>query len=107
MAAANPRCRSLSSPGASRPTARDAAAMPGEIAGTGGRLLVIGADHRTVPPAWRDGLARIEGNLADELDRLRARGFRDFALLATCDRIELITTAAEAETARRDFGTYL
>ncbi|MGH7125959.1 MAG: hypothetical protein ACREFI_16410, partial [Stellaceae bacterium] len=83
--------------------------MPGDTAGTGGRLLVIGADHRTAPPAWRDRFALIEANLAAELDRLRARGFRDLALLATCDRIELITmnVASDTETTRRNFSAYL
>jgi len=80
--------------------------MPGETAGTGGRLLVIGADNRTTP-AWRDHFARIEANLTIELDRLRARGFDDLTLLATCDRIELITIAADAESTRRNFGAYL
>ena len=83
--------------------------MPGEIAGTGGRLLVIGANHRTAPPAWRDRFALIEANLATELDRLRARGFRDLALLATCDRIELVTMNADGdvEATRRNFCGYL
>ena len=81
--------------------------MPGEPAGTGGRLLVIGADHRTAPPAWRDRFALIEANLGAELDRLRARGLGELVLLATCDRIELITTAADAEATRKHFGAYL
>src|SRR5690348_7454891 len=102
-AAANPRCRSRSLPIASRPIARDASAMPGSIAGTGGRLLVIGADHRTTPTAWRDQFALIEASLSTELDKLRARGFRDLILLATCDRIELVTVDIGVETARRIF----
>ena len=81
--------------------------MPGDTAGTGGRLLVIGADHRTAPPAWRDRFAVIEANLAAELERLRARGLRDLTLLATCDRIELITTDAGVERARQSFAAYL
>src|SRR5579864_4177180 len=80
--------------------------MPGETAGTGGRLLVIGADHRTAP-AWRDHFARIEANLTSELDRLRARGFDDLTLLATCDRIELITIAADAGLTRGNFCAFL
>ena len=81
--------------------------MPGDTAGTGGRLLVIGADHRTAPPAWRDRFAVIEANLAEELERLRARGLRDLTLLATCDRIELITTDADVERLRQGFTAYL
>src|SRR5579859_1472312 len=107
MAAASPRCRSRSSPSASPPIARDASAMPGDIAGTGGRLLVIGADHRTTPSAWRDQFAVIEANLGTELDKLRARGLRDLMLLATCDRIELVTIDIDAETARQAFTTFL
>jgi len=81
--------------------------MPGDTAGTGGRLLVIGIDHRTAPPAWRDRFARIETNLAAELDRLRALGFRDLALLATCDRVELITVDADAGALRHAFAAHL
>src|SRR5215813_8068221 len=81
--------------------------MPGDTAGTGGRLLVIGTDHRRVPRSWRDRFALIEANLAAELDRLRARGLRDATLLATCDRIELITIAADVEAVRRSFATDL
>ncbi|HXP75603.1 MAG TPA: glutamyl-tRNA reductase [Stellaceae bacterium] len=81
--------------------------MPGETAGTGGRLLVVGADHRTAPTAWRDQFALIEANLASELDRLRAKGFRDLTLLATCERVELITLGAETEPIRRTFAVHL
>jgi glutamyl-tRNA reductase len=81
--------------------------MPGTIAGTGGRLLVIGADHRTTPTAWRDQFALIEASLSTELDKLRARGFRDLILLATCDRIELVTVDIGVETARRIFTAFL
>src|SRR5258708_7115461 len=79
--------------------------MPGgDTAETGGRLLVIGADHRTAPPAWRDQFAIIEANLGSELDRLRAKGFGDLTLLATCERIEFITIGTGTEVARRKFA---
>lgn len=81
--------------------------MPGETAGTGGRLLVVGTDHRTAPTAWRDQFALIEANLSSELDRLRAKGFRDLTLLATCERVELITLGAETEATRRNFAEHL
>jgi glutamyl-tRNA reductase len=81
--------------------------LGGETAGTGGRLLVVGADHRTTPLAWRDQFALMEANLASELDRLRAKGFRELTLLATCERIELITVGAEAEAARLSFAAHL
>ena len=81
--------------------------MPGgDTAGTGSKLLVIGADHRTAPMAWRDQFALIEANLSAELDRLRTRGFRDLALLATCERLELVTMGTEVETARRNFAAH-
>ena len=82
--------------------------MPGgDTAETGGRLLVIGADHRTAPPAWRDQFAIIEANLGAELDRLRAMGFGDLTLLATCERIELITIGSGTEVALRKFAMHL
>jgi len=81
--------------------------MPGDdAAGTGGKLLVIGADQRTARAVWRDQFALVEANLAAELDRLRTRGFRDLALLATCERIELITMGVELETARASFAAH-
>jgi glutamyl-tRNA reductase len=81
--------------------------MPGgDTAGTGSKLLVIGADHRTAPMAWRDQFALIEANLSAELDRLRTRGFRDLALLATCERLELVTMGTRAERARRNFAAH-
>ena len=82
--------------------------MPGgDTAGTGGKLLVIGADHRTTPTAWRDQFALIEANLAAELDRFwTAGGFRNLTLLATCERLELVTTGSETDAARRNFAAH-
>jgi glutamyl-tRNA reductase len=80
--------------------------MPGETAGTGGTLLVVGIDHRSAPTAWRSQFAVIEAALAPELDRLRARGFRDVALIATCERLELVTIDADAAFARRSFAEH-
>jgi len=69
--------------------------MPGDPAAEAGvDLLVIGANHRTSPLAWRDRFTLIEAELADELDRLRQKGFREAVLIATCDRIELVSTVA-------------
>lgn len=81
--------------------------MPGApAAGTGGELLVIGANHRTSPLAWRDRFTLMEAELADELDRLRGKGFREAVLIVTCDRIELVSTV-EAEPLRARFAEHL
>lgn len=81
--------------------------MPGaSAAGTGGELLVIGANHRTSPLAWRDRFTLMEAELADELDRLRGKGFREAVLIATCDRIELVSTVA-AEPLGARFAEHL
>ena len=59
------------------------------------RLTIIGVNHRTAPPEWRERFALVEAArdaLADELG--------GGLLLATCDRIELVTSdAAPDETA--------
>lgn len=81
--------------------------MPGApAAGTGGELLVIGANHRTSPLAWRDRFTLMEVELADELDRLRGKGFCEAVLIVTCDRIELVSTNT-AEPLRARFAEHL
>jgi hypothetical protein len=47
--------------------------MPGDTAGTGGRLLVIGANHRTIQPTWRE---RCRPGDAAEAEALTRRVFR-------------------------------
>lgn len=82
--------------------------MPGGTrAGTGAPLLVVGTDHRTSPAAWRDRFALMEMDLAAELDRLRARGFSAAVLLATCDRIEVVTVGADPNSARLAVAEHL
>lgn len=82
--------------------------MPGATAaGTGGELLVIGANHRTSPLAWRDQFALIESDPAAELDHLRGRGFGEALLIATCDRIELVTSGLDPGAAQTGFAAYL
>jgi glutamyl-tRNA reductase len=74
--------------------------MPGSIeAGTGGNLLVIGINHRSTPPELGDRFALIEADLDTALDALKACGLGDAVLLATCDRIELLSNDRAAETA--------
>jgi glutamyl-tRNA reductase len=82
--------------------------MPGAFrAGTGGELLVIGASHRTSPPAWRAYFARVEASLGAELDRLAAAGFGEAVLLATCDRLEAIAVGEDAAALQAGFARYL
>jgi len=73
----------------------------------GGELLVIGASHRTSPPAWRAYFARVEASLGAELDRLAAAGFGEAVLLATCDRLEAIAVGADAAALQAGFARYL
>ena len=66
--------------------------MPGSIeAGTGGTLLVIGINHRSSPPELGDRFALIEDDLDGALDALKSHHVSDAVLLATCDRIELLS----------------
>ncbi len=74
--------------------------MPGASeAGTGIALLVIGTNHRTSPLALRDRFALVEAELPAALEKLRGAALGEAALIATCDRIELVTTAADAARA--------
>ncbi len=63
-------------------------------AGAGGTLLVIGIHHRSTPADWGDRFAWVEAELDASLDELKAKGSHDALLLATCDRIELISEDA-------------
>lgn len=69
--------------------------MPGE-AGTGMRLLVIGINHRSSPLELRDRFALVEDDLPAALETMRGAGLGEVVLLATCDRVELVTTASDA-----------
>jgi len=74
--------------------------MPGASeAGTGIALLVIGTNHRTAPPGLRACFAPVEADLAAALEELRAAALGEAALIATCDRVELVTTAGDAARA--------
>jgi glutamyl-tRNA reductase len=67
--------------------------MPGKLdAGAGEELLVIGINHRSTRSDLGDRFALIEADLDSALDALRARGLKDAVLLATCDRIELLSS---------------
>ena len=72
--------------------------MPGaDAAGTGIALLVIGTNHRTSPIALRDRFALVEAELSAALEGLRGAGLGEAALIATCDRVELVTTSDDAD----------
>jgi glutamyl-tRNA reductase len=75
--------------------------MPGiREAGTGIALLVIGANHKTASQRLRDSFALVEADLATALEELRGAGLGEVALLATCERIELVTTCEDAARAQ-------
>ncbi|HXZ01581.1 MAG TPA: glutamyl-tRNA reductase [Stellaceae bacterium] len=74
--------------------------MPGaNEAGAGSGLLVIGINHRAAPQRLRDCFALVEADLAGALEELRGAGLGEVALIATCDRVELVTTAGDAARA--------
>jgi glutamyl-tRNA reductase len=58
-------------------------------------LLLVGVDHRTSPAELRDRFALIEGDLEGALEQLRRGGAGEAVLIATCDRIELLSHEAE------------
>jgi len=82
--------------------------MPGaDTAGTGSPLLVIGTNHRTSAVALRDRFALVEAELAAALEGLRGAGLGEAALIATCDRVELVTTSGDGEQATARFVALL
>ncbi|HKT17185.1 MAG TPA: glutamyl-tRNA reductase [Stellaceae bacterium] len=67
--------------------------MPGNLdAGTSRELLVIGVNHRSARSDLGERFALIEAELDAMLDALRERGLADGVLLATCDRVELVSS---------------
>jgi glutamyl-tRNA reductase len=82
--------------------------MPGaDAAGTGIALLVIGTSHRTSPVALRDRFALVEAELSAALEGLRGSALGEAALIATCDRVELVTTSADGEQVAARFVALL
>jgi glutamyl-tRNA reductase len=82
--------------------------MPGaDAAGTGIALLVIGINHRTSPIELRDRFALVEAELAAALEALRGAGLGEATLIATCDRVELVTTGGDGEHAAARFVALL
>lgn len=71
--------------------------MPGAIeAGAGSGLLVIGINHRSASHGLSDRFALVEADLPSVLDELKHAGAREAVLIATCDRIELVSTEPAA-----------
>lgn len=82
--------------------------MPGAgAAGMSIGLLVIGANHRSAPHELRDGFAAIEAELAPALEELRGAGLGEAVLIATCDRVELVTIAGDPARAAASFAALL
>ena len=82
--------------------------MPGiSEAGTAGPLLVLGINHRTAPQELRDCFALIEADLASALEDLRGAGLDEAALIATCDRVELVAATNDAPRAAAALSTLL
>jgi glutamyl-tRNA reductase len=65
-------------------------------------LFLVGATHRTAPFGFREKLAlntELEAALAADLGRLQA--VREFAILNTCNRVEIYGVATDANAAGR------
>ncbi len=54
-----------------------------------GRVLVIGANHRTSGLSVRDRLFVDDADIPEVLTQLRALGLQDAVVLSTCDRVEV------------------
>jgi glutamyl-tRNA reductase len=65
------------------------------------RLIVVGANHRSASLTTRDALFVEDGAMPDFLAGLKLAGLGDGLVLSTCDRVELWTAGADAETATR------
>jgi glutamyl-tRNA reductase len=62
-------------------------------------LAVVGIDHRTAPPALRDGLFLTDEDLDALQHTLRDLGLGQVIVLSTCDRLEFHLAAADVPTA--------
>jgi glutamyl-tRNA reductase len=54
-------------------------------------LLITGLHHRSSPAELRARYAMIESDIDGALEELRALGVREAVLIATCDRVELVS----------------
>lgn len=62
------------------------------------RLVVVGANHRSASLTTRDALFVDDGAAPEFLGGLKQAGLADGLVLSTCDRVELWTAGADAET---------
>jgi glutamyl-tRNA reductase len=65
------------------------------------RLVIVGANHRSASLSLRDALFVDDAAMPAFLDGLRQAGLADGLVLSTCDRVELWTAGADADTAER------
>lgn len=72
-------------------------------------ILALGLNHRTAPVTLRERFAFAETTLADTLQRLRAAGVAEEAvILSTCNRVELyIATSQDPRQAFEDLHRFL
>ena len=71
-------------------------------------LFILGVNHRTAPVAVRERLAYAEDEIAHALQRLKqATGISEAALLSTCNRVEVIGVASDADGAWDDVARFL
>src|SRR5215470_1205825 len=64
-------------------------------------LFIVGINHRSAPVALRERLAYPEDEIVAALDRLREScpAVAEAALISTCNRVEVVAVAADAERA--------
>nr|WP_170294891.1 glutamyl-tRNA reductase [Roseospira navarrensis] len=71
------------------------------------RLAVVGVNHHTSSMALRDQVALEDDSVPAFLGRLRAIGLSQALVLSTCDRVEIITVAANEDVAETTAETAL
>ncbi|WP_255448611.1 glutamyl-tRNA reductase [Telmatospirillum sp. J64-1] len=74
---------------------------------TTGRLIIVGANHRSSSLALRDALFVDDEAAPAFLARLRAAGLEQAAVLCTCDRIEVLTVHHDPKAAADKVSTVL
>jgi glutamyl-tRNA reductase len=62
-------------------------------------LIIAGLARRSAPPAFADRIGLVENDLDGALEALREAGVREAVLIATCDRVELVSHDAAAAAA--------
>ena len=72
------------------------------------KLLITGVSHKTAPVEIREGLAFREEALAEALADLRSRdGVEEALILSTCNRVEVMVTAADGYDPREIVSAFL